>query len=67
MCARVSWRIPVGLNPTQVKLSWQPAAEAASVEVTKLMEPVDRRCWVATQVNVLSPEIDVVVEADSLE
>jgi hypothetical protein len=52
LCARLSWRIPVGLNPTQVKLSRQPAAEAASAGVTKLMEPVDRRCWAATQVNV---------------
>jgi len=67
LCARLSWRIPVGLSPTQVKLSRQPATEAASVEVTKLMEPGDRRCWAATQVNVLSPEIDVIEEADSLE
>lgn len=58
MCARVSWCIPVGSSPTQVKLSQQAAAEAASAEVMKLMEPVDRRCWGATQVNVISPEID---------
>jgi hypothetical protein len=66
LCARLSWRIPVGSSPTQVKLSQQPATEATSVEVTKLMEPVDRRCWAATQVNVVSPEIDVIGEADSL-
>jgi hypothetical protein len=34
------------------------------VEVTKLMEPVDRRRWAATQVNVVSPEIDIIGEAD---
>lgn len=46
MCARLSRRIPVGSSLTQVKLIRQPAAEAASAEVPKLMEPVDRRCRV---------------------
>ena len=32
LCARLSWHIPVGSSPAQVKLSLQPAAEAASYE-----------------------------------
>ena len=66
LCARLSCRIPGGSSPPQVKPSQQPATETASVEVTKLMKPVDRRCWASMQVNVVSPESDVIGEANSL-
>jgi hypothetical protein len=56
-CARLSWRVPVGLNPTRVKPNQQPVTQTASVEVTKLMKPVAGSCRAATQVNVVSSEI----------
>ena len=57
LCARLSWRVPVGLNPTRVKPNQQPVTQTASVEVTKLMKPVAGSCRAATQVNVVSSEI----------
>ncbi len=67
LSARLSWCIPVGFSPTQVKPGQQPATatEAPSAEVTKLMEPAYRRCWAVAQVNIISPETDGIIETKS--
>lgn len=57
---------PVSENLTRVTMSRRLGTEPMSGEVTNQMMLGDRMYQAATQVNVLSPEIPLIVEVDAL-
>ena len=64
-----SWRVSAGLNPGQVKLNQQPLIYVACKEVTNWLKPaIDnyRAAIRLRRMNVLSPEMVVIENADSV-